>query len=99
MKYLLPVRRHPELPKDWREADLHVVGLVPVRARSFGTEVLRMTSGVGDCSTEPLLYDFCNWHKKLLKAKTSLMFAPFYTLYALIVAIAIVVWIVIRRLQ
>jgi len=27
------------------------------------------------------------------------MFAPFYTLYALIVAIAIVVWIVIRRLQ
>ena len=29
----------------------------------------------------------------------SQMFAPFYTLYALIVAIAIVVWIVIRRLQ
>jgi hypothetical protein len=28
-----------------------------------------------------------------------LMFAPFYTLYALIVAIAIVIWIVIRRLQ
>jgi len=27
------------------------------------------------------------------------MFAPFYTLYALIVVIAIVVWIVIRRLQ
>jgi len=27
------------------------------------------------------------------------MFAPFYTLYALIVAIAIVIWIVIRRLQ
>ena len=33
------------------------------------------------------------------QAKTSLMFAPFYMLYALIVAIAIVVWIVIRRLQ
>jgi len=27
------------------------------------------------------------------------MFAPFYTLYLLIVVIAIVVWIVIRRLQ
>jgi len=27
------------------------------------------------------------------------MFAPFYTLYAFIVAIAIVVWIVVRRRQ
>jgi len=27
------------------------------------------------------------------------MFAPFYTLYAVVVAIAIVIWIVIRRLE
>jgi hypothetical protein len=36
---------------------------------------------------------------KLVQAQASLMFAPFYTLYAFIVAIAIVVWIVVRRRQ
>jgi hypothetical protein len=50
-------------------------------------------------SSSPVTLNFFTLTYHRVEAESSFMFTPFYTLYAMVVAIAIVIWIVIRRLE